>query len=99
VCSLVVVANRDCACDRAWLNAFDEIVLALDADEPGRRACAEIARLFDFNKVKHIKFTKRKDANEYLEAGESDELKKLFWNAKKYQPEQIITSIDDFKTI
>jgi twinkle protein len=74
-------------------------LLAFDADEPGRRACEEVARLFDFNKVKHIKFTKRKDANEYLDAGESEELKKLFWNAKKYQPERIITSIDDFKTI
>lgn len=92
-------AGRDCAHDRAFLNAFDEIILAFDGDEPGRRACEEVARLFDFNKVKQIKFTKRKDANEHLVAGEVEELKKLFWNAKKYQPEQIVTSIDDFKVI
>jgi twinkle protein len=92
-------AGRDCALDRAWLNSFDEVYLAFDNDEPGRRACEEVARLFDFNKVRHIKFTNRKDANEYLDAGEHEELRKLFNNAKKYQPERIVTSIDDFKTI
>ncbi len=92
-------AGRDCALDRAWLNAFDEIYLALDNDEPGRLACDEVARLFDYNKVKHIKFSKHKDANAYLEAGEVDELKKLFWNARKYQPDRIVASISEFKEI
>lgn len=92
-------ASRDCTLDRAWLNSFDTIYLALDNDEPGRQACDEVARLFDFNKVKHIKFSKRKDANEHLDAGEVDELKRLFWNARKYQPERIVTSIEEFKTI
>jgi twinkle protein len=92
-------AGRDCALDRAWLNAFDTIYLALDNDEPGRLACDEVARLFDYNKVKHIKFSKYKDANAYLEAGETDELKRLFWNARKYQPERIVASMEEFKTI
>lgn len=92
-------AARDCTIDRTWLNAFETIYLAFDGDEPGRQACDEVARLFDPNRIKHIKFTKRKDANEHLAAGEGEELKTLFWNARKYQPQKIVTSIVEFETI
>lgn len=92
-------AARDCTVDRAWLNSFERIYLAFDADEPGRRAVAEVARLFDYNKVYVVEFSKFKDANEYLVAGQSEELKRIWWNSKPYLPESIVSSIDEFKKI
>lgn len=92
-------AGRDCTLDRSWLNNFDKIVLAFDADESGRKACNDVARLFDYNKVFIVKFDKRKDANEYVQAGEREELNQLWRNAKRFCPESIVSSLDEFKTI
>ncbi len=92
-------AARDAAADRSWLNSYERIYLALDNDEPGREAARSIAKLFDYNKVFLVKFTKRKDANEYVEAGESEELKKIWWHARKYLPDTIVSSFHDFDEI
>lgn len=92
-------ALRDCIADRSWLNSFERVYLAFDADAPGRSAAREVARLFDYNKVFQVKFTKRKDANAYLEAGEADELLNIWNNAKKYVPENVVSSFSEFKDI
>lgn len=92
-------ARGDAAVDRSWLNSFERIYLCFDADEAGRRAAAEVAKLFDFNKIYDVKLTKLKDANEYLQKGESDELRNVWWNAKKYLPENVISSFSEFKKI
>lgn len=92
-------AVRDCSSSRAWLNSYERIYLALDSDGPGRDAAAGCARLFDYNKVYLVNFSKRKDANEFLENGEEEELKKIWWNSKKYLPENIISSFSEFETI
>jgi hypothetical protein len=44
-------ALADCSKEFGWLNEFDKIKLALDWDKPGQDAAAQIARLFDINKV------------------------------------------------
>lgn len=94
-------AGADCAADRAYLNSFERIYLAFDADEPGRNAASNVAKLFDYSKVYEVKFPggKRKDANDYLAAGERDELANLWWNAKKFLPETIISSFSEFDKI
>lgn len=92
-------AARDVALDRSWLNSFERVYLAFDGDAAGREATASVARLFDYNKVFHVKFTKRKDANEYLQCGEDEELRNIWWNSKKYLPETIVSSFQDFQTI
>ena len=92
-------AKRDCILDRDWLNSFDRIYLAFDSDEPGKKACAEVAALFDFNKVYHVKLTKYKDANEYLQKGDADELRKVWWNARRFMPEGIISSLKDMEAL
>lgn len=94
-----VSAVRDCSSSRAWLNSYERIYLAFDADGPGRDAAASCARLFDYNKVYSVNFSRRKDANEYLQNGEDEELKKIWWNSKKYLPENIVSSFSEFKTI
>src|SRR5258708_12061943 len=92
-------ARGDVALERSWLQSFDRIYLCFDGDEAGRRATEEVARLFDFNKVYSVKLTKHKDATAYLEAGDGDELKNIWWNSKKYLPSWVISSNEDFKKI
>lgn len=91
----------DAAIDRSWLNAYERVYLAFDADGAGRAAEAEVASLFDFNKLYQLKFPggTRKDANDFLRAGEGEELAKLFKQAKRYTPEQIVSSWTDFEKI
>jgi len=89
-------AGRDVASARSWLNSYERIYLAFDNDTVGREAAAAVARNFDYNKVYHVKFGTRKDANEYLQAGEEAILKNIWWSAKKYLPENIVSSLDDF---
>lgn len=92
-------AARDAALCRSWLNSYERIYLAFDNDEAGREATRNVAKLFDYNKVFVVKFTKRKDANDYLSHGEQDELKRIWWNAKKYLPDTVISSFHEFDKI
>lgn len=93
--------RRDCAVDRSWLNSFERIYLAFDADTAGRDLAGAVAKLFDYNKVYHVRLQhgKLKDANDFVQAGKSEELKKLWWNAKPYLPEAIVSSFSDFHSI
>jgi twinkle protein len=92
-------AGLDCSIDRSYLNSFERIYLAFDNDDQGRDAAAKVAKLFDYNKVWTVKFDRFKDANGYLEAGQSDELRQVWWNSKKYLPETVISSFHEFKKI
>lgn len=92
-------AVRDCIRDREWLQSFERIYLAFDNDGPGQKAAREVARLFDFAKVFHVKFSKYKDANEYLQHGEDIELRNIWANARKFVPEGIMSSQADFMAI
>lgn len=92
-------AVRDCLADREYLNQFERVYLALDNDAPGRTAASEVARLFEYDKVYFVKFQERKDANEFAQKGELEGLKKVWWNSKKFCPEEIRSSLSDFKEI
>jgi len=94
-------AAADCAADRSYLNSFERIYLAFDADEAGRDAAAAVAKLFDYGKVWDVKFAggDRKDANDYLRNGEADELRNIWNNAKKFLPDTIISSFSDFEKV
>lgn len=92
-------AKLDASIDRSYLNSFERIYLAFDGDEPGRDAAAAVAKLFDYNKVYDVRFPggDRKDANDYLRAGEESELRNIWWNAKKFLPDNIVSSLADFE--
>jgi twinkle protein len=90
---------RDCTVDRDWLASFERVYLAFDDDAPGRDAAAAVARLFDYNRVYQVKFSPKKDANEYLKEGLGDELKNIWWNSRKFLPSSVISSFADFKKI
>jgi twinkle protein len=90
-------AVRDCSADFSFLSGFERVYLAFDSDAAGRAATSAVARLFDPGKVFHVRFTNRKDANEYLQLGEAADLLNIWHNAKPYVPDNIIFSFDDFK--
>ncbi len=92
-------AYNDCSADRPFLNGFNRIILALDGDGPGREATSRVARLFDPNKLYQVKFDKYKDPNDYLQKGEDTELLNLWHNARRYQPENIVSSFQEFDKI
>lgn len=92
-------AVRDCTRDLDFLQSFERVYLAFDGDAKGREAAARVAKLFEPNKVYLVRLTKRKDANEYVQAGEANELKNIWWNSRKYMPETIISSLDEFAEI
>jgi twinkle protein len=92
-------AVSDITAERSWLNSHERIYLAFDADAAGKEAVARVARLFDYNKIYVVKFTKYKDANDYLQAGEYDELRNIWWNSHRYQPDNIISTFDEFKEV
>lgn len=85
-------ARKDCAAEFEYLNGFEKIYLCFDNDEPGQRACAEVAGLFNFNKVFHVKLDKYKDANDYLVNAAEKEFLSTWHNAQKFLPEGIISS-------
>jgi len=92
-------ALLDCTKDRNYINSFERIYLAFDGDGPGREATAAVAKLFDYNKLYVVRYPggTRKDANDYLQAGEQSELRNLWWNSKKFLPDNISSSFDDFE--
>jgi twinkle protein len=92
-------AHHDVLLDRPWLQAFERIYLCFDGDSAGRDAARRVAALFDYDRVFHVKLTRFKDANEYLQAGAGDELKHLWWNSQHYLPETIVSSLSEFEEI
>lgn len=90
-------ASRDFQRRDIWdyINSFPRIYLCFDADQPGRDATKACQGIFDFRKVYHVQLGKHKDANEYLQAGDFDEFQKTWENAKRFVPDNIISSFSD----
>ncbi len=92
-------AKKDCTAARDYLNSFDRIYLCFDNDEPGQKAVRDVSSLFDFNKIYHVKLSKFKDANEYLEKNGADDFRHVWFNSKRFLPEGIISSFSEFDDI
>lgn len=93
-------AKTECSKAYDYINSFDKIYLAFDADEPGQKAADQVARLFDFNKVYQVPLDKSlKDANEYLQKGLLREYYKTWWASKRFLPEGILASYGEFDQI
>lgn len=92
-------ARKDCSAEFDYINSFSRIVLCLDNDKVGTEAAKEVARLFDFNKIFSVSLGELKDANEYLTKSKGREFKNAWMSAKRYLPEGVVSSFDDFDTI
>lgn len=93
-------AVRDIEADRDYLNSFKKIILAFDQDEAGKNALKKVmaAGLFDFNKLYYIPWTAHKDANAYLQADDYSGLVRDFKAAKKYTPDNIISTFSEIES-
>lgn len=92
-------ALSDVRADFEYLNSFEKIYLCLDDDEPGKKATAEIAAVFDFNKVYHVKLSPYKDATDYREADKTQEFRNVWFNAGRFLPEGVVSSFSDIDAI
>jgi twinkle protein len=92
-------AVKDVKIDYEYLNSFERIYLALDADKPGQEASDQIAAIFGFQKVYHVNLAPLKDATEYAEAGKAQEFKTVWWNSQRYLPEGIVSSFSEIDRI
>jgi twinkle protein len=90
---------NDARADQQYLDSFQRIYLAFDSDGPGQELVRTVAKLFDYNKVYHVRMSPRKDANEFLVLGQINELATVIKNAKRYLPDTIVSSFSDFKKI
>jgi replicative DNA helicase len=90
-------AANDCEKHRDYINSFEKIYLCFDNDDVGREAQSKVASLFDPNKVYIVDLTKHKDANDYLVNDDQKEFQRVWWNAKRFRPKNIISGYDEVK--
>lgn len=69
-----------------YLNSFKEIVYAGELDDAGRGAAEKLYPLFP-SKFFYVPMTKWKDANEFLEKGDSEDLKWAALKPQRYTPD------------
>jgi twinkle protein len=95
-----VTAFDDCKANLEYLNSFKRIYLCLDNDTPGKAAKAAVATLFNTDKVYDVKITEPfKDANDFLQAGETEAFKNVWFYSKRFIPEGIVSSFREVESI
>ena len=87
-------AKRNVVDSFEYLNSFDKIVVAFDADDPGQKAANEVAQLFSPGKVHILKLTEGKDANEYLMKGLGKKFVDEWFRAPPYMPDGLQMGTD-----
>jgi twinkle protein len=87
-------AAKDCIANKEWLESFEKIYLCFDNDEQGRKAETAVAALFPYQKIYIVKKTKFKDANDYLINGCAEEYRKLWFNARRMEADNLISSFE-----
>lgn len=74
-----------------YLDGFDNIVLCLDGDKPGRESVEKAVQFLPQRKVLVMSLPEdMKDPNEFLKAGKVQELVNYFWRATPYTPKDIV---------
>lgn len=74
-----------------YLNSFQELALCFDNDEPGKAAAAKFYAAFP-SKTYAVSMTKHKDANAFLVAGDTDDLKWAALKPQRYTPDNFWVS-------
>lgn len=90
-------AVKDCMKDKEFLDSFEKIYLCFDSDQAGKLAAQNVAAIFPYNKIYIVNKTRYKDANDYLKNGAQEEYKRLWWNAKHFDHEHVISSFSDIE--
>jgi twinkle protein len=77
----------------AWLEKFDEVIIAFDQDEAGQVSAKAAASVLAPGKAKIATYP-LKDANDMLVAGRGEELMTCLWQAKEYRPDGMLRAGD-----
>lgn len=73
----------------SWLEGFDQIVIATDADDAGEKAAGEIARRLGIHRCSRLEMP-HKDLNEWLQAGlDADTYLFAIREAREYRPQNL----------
>lgn len=91
-------SQKQIAAQYRFLDGFDNIILAMDNDEAGKKAEEKIIKVLPKGKVKIMQL-RYKDSNEYLEAGKTKEFVQDFYNAKTYTPAGVVGSSELYEKL
>lgn len=88
-------ASRDFKAAYEFLDAFEEIIVAFDADDAGKEAVEKAAEIFA-GKLKVVRLDPKagKDAGDYVKANLHGDFVRLFVTASTYTPKGIMSSTD-----
>ena len=74
-----------------FVESFDNVVICFDADDQGRKASREVARIISPNKAKIMSFPEGyKDANDMLRQNKGADFVTAWWESKIYTPTGIM---------
>jgi len=77
-----------------YLNSFKEIIYAGELDDAGRRSAERLYESFP-TKLYYVPMSKYKDANEFLMAGDGEELKWTALKPQRYSPDNFFCSDEE----
>ena len=77
-----------------YLNSFKEIIYAGELDDAGRRSAERLYESFP-TKLYYVPMSKYKDANEFLMAGDWEELKWTALKPQRYSPDNFFCSDEE----
>lgn len=80
---------------KGWLDSFEEIILSVDNDGPGKKIAEKISLMFP-GKVKVMDHGQYKDANDFLMNGEAQAYKSAWWAAKRFRPDDMLVDAEDY---
>ncbi len=92
------ISKQDRHAVYTYLSSFETVKLAIEDDEAGKQAKVALANMLP-NKIREVKLTKYKDANEYLVQGDNKEFTQAWHNAKVYTPDNVFHTDGDIEAI
>ena len=92
-------AKKEIAAHLDWITSYEEVYLWFDNDEAGRKALDDCVNLIPADKLRIIRHTDYKDANEVLTYLKKSGVINCFYNATKYKPDDIVSPDDLLDTV
>lgn len=81
-----------------YLSKFEQIIYAGELDDPGKRSAEKLYNIYP-DKFFYVPLTKWKDANEFIENGDSEDLKWAALKPQRYTPDNFFCSEVEFDKI
>jgi|TARA_R110000787_G_scaffold279344_1_gene389438 twinkle protein len=84
-------AERDVKDNLEYIESFENVIIAFDADTHGREAARKVARILKPSKSKILTLPEGfKDPNDMLKGNQHAQFVRCFWDAKTYTPSGVM---------